>query len=103
MRPGHLGNTTYWFNKGFSGEYFEIEEVYSSEPTYHLRGRVRGRTGQETKTKIPRTWSSLLIPRRTIVSKYKLAPYGRSRRRAAAIKNYPTSAHRVAPWPIEIL
>ena len=78
MRPGHLGNTTYWFNKGFSGEYFNVEEVYSSEPTYHQRGKVRGKTGQETKTKIPLTWASLLIPRQKIADRYKLVPYGRN-------------------------
>jgi len=77
MRPGHLGDTAYWFDKNLAGEWFEVEEVYSAEPTYHYRGGVRGRTGRETKTRIPRTWSSLLIPRRTIADRYKLAPYGR--------------------------
>lgn len=77
MRPGHLGNTTYWFNKGLAGEYFDVEEVYSSEPTYHLRGRVWGKTGRETKTKIPRTQASLLIPRQKTADRYKLSPYRR--------------------------
>jgi len=77
MRPGHLGDTTYWFDKNFAGEWFEVEEVYSAEPTYHHRDTVKGRTGQETKTKIPDIQVSLLIPRQTIADRYKLSFYRR--------------------------
>ena len=77
MRPGHLGNTTYWFDKNLAGEWFEVEEVYSAEPTYHYRDTVRGKAGRETKIKIPRTSASLLIPRKTIADRYKRSPYRR--------------------------
>lgn len=80
MRPGHLGDTTYWFDKNLAGEWFEVEEVYSARPTYHYRDTVRGRTGRETKTKISNTQASLLIPRQTTESGYRLSPYGRKLR-----------------------
>jgi len=81
MRPGHLGNTTYWFDKNLAGEWFEVEEVYSADPIYSYKWGTRGKTGQEFKTKInTRSWSSLLIPRKPLADKYKLSPYGRQLR-----------------------
>jgi len=77
VKPGFLGNTSYWFSRGLSGEYFDVEEVHSAEPTYYLRDTVRGKTGKEAKTKIPLTWTSIPISRRTIASNYQENPYGR--------------------------
>jgi len=74
-RPGHLGDLgDFWFGS-LDGKYFEVEEVYSAEPLYILRDRVRGRTGEEFKAHLhSNKKATTLIPRPRIINSYPHKP-----------------------------
>lgn len=74
MRPGILGNVDYWFS-GFNGNYYQVEEVHSAQPTFLKRNVMHGKTAYESKTKLPRTIATLIIPKKKLSANYSYTPY----------------------------